>query len=50
MTYETKNEDCGCDNCGCEIQVGILAGSHDVLCEDCYDIYIIYDDCFASSE
>ena len=45
MTYDFKNMEGGCDECGCELWLGQSASPHADLCDDCYELQIINEEC-----
>lgn len=47
MTYQFKNSDGDCDECGCELWFGQSEAPHAYLCGDCYELQIINEECEA---
>lgn len=45
MTYEFKDMKDDCDECGCELWLGQSAAPHAYLCDDCYELHIINEEC-----
>ena len=47
MTYDFKNMEGDCDECGCELWFGQSEAPHANLCDDCYELEIINEECSA---
>jgi len=47
MTYQFKDSEGDCNECGCELWLGQSEAPHADLCSHCYELEIINEECTA---